>query len=295
MSFTMNDLLFNIGATLATLIWVILCLIYGGRYDNKLKRIDHLEKIEKSKFILSDLYFVGYGILETLNIRNNGNSARKKIKNMLVKYDKESEVIYEHMTAGKISLAILFTAISVLIGALTQNPVYMGLAFLVGLFLAFSVDMSISSDCKARRDEINSQLPNGVTKLLLFTSAGMNLPEALKKTAQSSKGAFYEELNKVNEDHETAGVPISDAMEDMAKRTNMQEIRKFCMVIQQAGSRGSSELYNQLNALNTECWETRKNIAKQKGAAASAKIIVPTMMMLIGFIIMIIVPIFTNL
>ena len=47
--------------------------------------------------------------------------------------------------------------------------------------------------------------------------------------------------------------------------------------------------------MNEESWEEKKHRAKRKGEAASSKLMIPIMIMFVGILIMVIVPIFTNM
>jgi len=50
-----------------------------------------------------------------------------------------------------------------------------------------------------------------------------------------------------------------------------------------------------LKNLSNECWETRKNLAKQKGEEASSKLLFPMMLMLMAVFIVIMVPAYFQL
>ena len=47
--------------------------------------------------------------------------------------------------------------------------------------------------------------------------------------------------------------------------------------------------------MNDECWAEKKHRAVVKGKTAESKLMIPLMMMFIGVLIMIVVPLFTNI
>jgi tight adherence protein C len=59
--------------------------------------------------------------------------------------------------------------------------------------------------------------------------------------------------------------------------------------------KGNRELVDFLKLSATDSWEEKKQLVKQKGEKASTKLMIPIGMILIGIMIMILVPILSNL
>jgi len=60
-------------------------------------------------------------------------------------------------------------------------------------------------------------------------------------------------------------------------------------------TKGNDELALLLKQQSKEAWETKKFHVRLQGEQASSKLLIPITMMFIGVLIMIVVPIFTNL
>ena len=75
----------------------------------------------------------------------------------------------------------------------------------------------------------------------------------------------------------------------------MKEVKKFTSVIIQNIEKGSGELSKSLKELSEESWNEEKQLTIQKGAAADSKLMIPTGIIFAGILMVIMVPLFTNL
>ena len=62
-----------------------------------------------------------------------------------------------------------------------------------------------------------------------------------------------------------------------------------------AMNKGNRELTEMMKEQSREIWNIRRNLIKQQGEKAASKLLIPMCIMFIGILIMIIVPIFSNL
>ena len=60
-------------------------------------------------------------------------------------------------------------------------------------------------------------------------------------------------------------------------------------------NKGNRELTEMMKEQSREIWNIRRNLIKQQGEKAASKLLIPMCIMFIGILIMIIVPIFSNL
>ena len=63
----------------------------------------------------------------------------------------------------------------------------------------------------------------------------------------------------------------------------------------QGMAKGNRELAAMLQQQSKEVWEQRKQDVRRQGEKAAGKLMLPIVIMFIGILIMVIVPIFTNL
>lgn len=91
------------------------------------------------------------------------------------------------------------------------------------------------------------------------------------------------------------GVSEIDAMFNFGSRCIIPEIKKFTSTIIQGMTKGNSELTAMLQEQSKEVWQLKKQLVRREGEKAASKLLIPICVMFVGILIMIIVPIFTNL
>ena len=134
-----------------------------------------------------------------------------------------------------------------------------------------------------RSDELLHDFSEVVSKLALLTNAGMILREAWQEVAFAGTSTIYTEMQTtVNEMNN--GVSEIDA-----------EIKKFTSTIIQGMTKGNSVLTAMLQEQSKEVWQLKKQLVRREGEKAASKLLIPICVMFVGILIMIIVPIFTNL
>ena len=87
-----------------------------------------------------------------------------------------------------------------------------------------------------------------------------------------------------------AGKPERIAYEEFARRCRVKEVTKFVSVIVMNLRRGGGEVIPVLREQGNECWEMRKNAARQLGEEAGTKILLPLMIMFLGIVLVVATP-----
>ena len=72
-------------------------------------------------------------------------------------------------------------------------------------------------------------------------------------------------------------------------------LRKFTSSIIQGMEKGNKELAEMLSDMSKELWHTKKQRVIQLAELAGNKVLIPIMMMFVGILIMVMVPIVTNM
>ena len=67
------------------------------------------------------------------------------------------------------------------------------------------------------------------------------------------------------------------------------------MILREGMTKGNSELTAMLQEQSKEVWQLKKQLVRREGEKAASKLLIPICVMFVGILIMIIVPIFTNL
>lgn len=86
-----------------------------------------------------------------------------------------------------------------------------------------------------------------------------------------------------------------EAYNELSDACKLNEIKKFVSIICQSTERAGSELVHILKELSVDAWNSKKNVAKMRGDAASGKLIIPIGITFVGILIMIMVPIVANM
>ena len=165
------------------------------------------------------------------------------------------------------------------------------LAVVAGIGVPFLVDSSLDGDIRKRRNALQMEFPEFVNKLTLLVNAGMTISKAWEKIINENKKEhiLYNEMRFALMEIK-AGKPEGVAYEEFARRCHVKEITKFVSVIVMNLRRGGSEVVPVLQAQGNECWEMRKNAARQMGEEASTKILIPLMIMFLGIVLIVSTP-----
>jgi len=289
MNFTVSYILAGI-ATLLTIFWALLYQKFQHSFDELF-----LSKIDKKQYQLSELFFIGFGFIELFHINLKTERGRKKEKKVAEIYGEKNAPFHCHVIlGGQITYLLTITPFGLYIGALANDIMFAGLILAAAGALVFYLDYQVNNAVTRRRDEILSDFPEMLSKLTLLTNAGLEMRPAWKRVSDSSDGPLYKEMQKTSIDIQN-GTPDADAILAFSQRCGIKEIRKFASVVTQNLRIGGQELSNTLRYMTTEAWEKKKHNAKRKGELAGQKLLIPLMLMFVGILIMILVPIVTNM
>ena len=155
----------------------------------------------------------------------------------------------------------------------------------------FLVDSSLEEGVKKKRLAIQMEFPEFVNKLTLLVNAGMTISKAWEKIINENHRdhILYDEMRYALGEIK-AGKPEGAAYEEFARRCHVKEVTKFVSVIVMNLKRGGSEVVPVLREQGHECWEMRKNAAKELGEQASTKILLPMMIMFLGIVLIVATP-----
>lgn len=278
-----------IPVTVLAVCWIVLAL----KYEDKFKEIT--ATIDSSEYFMCELFHIGFQIMQIIRYDMKSERARRKIKMMAEVYGKKyAEYHYYVLIGGQITY--LYTAVTgiLLIALLANEPmaVLFGIV-LAGLFVWY-LSETFKDKLTARREKILSDFPQVLSKLTLLVNSGMLLRDAWNLTAEQGNSVLFEEMRQTALQMAN-GVPESTAYFEFAERCGVKEIRKFSSMIIQGLEKGGSDLTKFLKDMSEEMWMEKKNLVKQKGEKANAKLLIPTTIIFIGILLMIMAPVLTGL
>lgn len=283
----MDFVVFGIGL-LFLIIWIIFFII-GLKYANLFNTLDEKE------FPLKEIYFVGYAVMQTIHYKYKSKHDRKLRKEISVLYgekyaDYYLRVIHAQRVTMAFTLAVFSFSMYGLANSLVATVVVLVFAGLAYYYFGTVTEKKIMK----RSEEMLSDFSNVVSKLALLNNAGMIMREAWEEVAYTDNSTIYKEMQIAVEEMKN-GVSEIDALANFGTRCIIPEIKKFTSTIIQGIVKGNNELTLMLQEQSKEVWAAKKQNVRRQGEKAASKLLIPILIMFIGILIMIIVPIFTNL
>lgn len=180
--------------------------------------------------------------------------------------------------ASKSILALLGLIVAIAIGVAgdMRLPMVLGSAAFgagVGMMLP---DLWLSLATSSRRTKIRYGLPDTLDLLVVSVEAGLALDAALKRVGDEM-AAVHPELSeemRIATMEAQMGLPRGEALENMARRTGVDEVKSLVSVIAQAEKFGTSvakALRNQAEALRTK----RRQQAEERAQKTAVKLMIP--------------------
>lgn len=160
----------------------------------------------------------------------------------------------------------------------------------------FQKDKEIHEQARKRKEQMQEDFPEFISKLILLMEAGMNIRGAFFQIAEDgqkvqSKNTNYlqEELNYVCRQMKN-GLSEKDAYELLGKRCNLACYKKLSGLLIQHLQKGGSRILETLRAESQKASEEQKRQIQKKGEEMGTKLLFPMIIMLGIVMIFIMVP-----
>ena len=246
------------------------------------KKYDELfEPLDEKEYALKELYSMGYFVMEKLKYNYKSRRDRKLRQDMEVLYEKKYVEYYLRVTYSRaVTYGMLLFVLAFVVYGLSGE---MGVLWVMFMFSGVSVYYVMTlapKKIEARSAALLGDFSEVVSKLALLTNAG--------------EGIFYEEMQTAVAEMKN-GVSEMEAIRRFGIRCMMPEIKKFSATVIQGIQKGNSELSSMLQAQSAEVWNLRKQNVRRQGEKAASKLMIPIFMMFFGILIMVIIPIFSNI
>lgn len=286
--FTVTDIgIFAVGGVFL-LLWMLF-------YVKGLKNAKLFDVLEEKEYPLKEIYFVGYEALNTVKYSYRSKKDRKLRKEISILYgekyaDYYLRVIHSQQVTAALSLTVLAFAMYGLAKDIMALAVVLMFAFVAYYYFGTVTGNRILS----RSEEMMSDFSEVISKLALLTNAGMIFREAWEEVARTGDRALYREM-QASIDEMNNGYAEVDALFRFGSRCVTPEIKKFTSTVVQGITKGNSELSVMLQNQSREVWNLRRQMIRRQGEKASSKLMIPIMIMFVGILVMILIPIFSNL
>lgn len=270
------------------LLWLFLYM--QGRKDRRL-----FEGLNDEDYPLHEMYFVGYCATQLLKINYKNKQARSLRRQLGSLYEpKYADYYLRVVYAQRYTMALTVMAFATPLYCISGS-IALFVIMLIGGGAAYLYYGKATQDLiNKKMDDILSDFSDVVSKLALLVNSGMILTDAWEKVSESANGMIYEEMRRsvVEMRH---GVSTVDAFQKFGQRCMLLEIRRFTSTLIQGMVKGNRELSQMLTQQSVEVWELKKQLVKRKGELADSKLLLPMCLTFVGILIMVIVPIFSNL
>ena len=183
----------------------------------------------------------------------------------------------------------------------TSNGLFLllGIAAAVCMFLKEKEDDALAR--KVREEQLMEDYPEFVYQLLILIGAGYSAKAAWKKVSERyeedkemMKRPLRKELQVTLNQIET-GVPEVRAYIEFGRRCGNRKYMKFASLLESSISTGGKNLRKLLEDEVKEAFELRTDIARRKGEEASAKLLLPSFVMLGVVMVMVMAPAFLTI
>ncbi len=162
----------------------------------------------------------------------------------------------------------------------------------------FLRDRELRDRVEARNRQMLLDYPQLVSRIALYTGAGMTVRNVFRKIAsdyQKERQAggemhyVYEEMLLTCHELDS-GISESAAYEHFGKRCRMMQYMKFSNLLVQNLKKGSNGILDALRQEAKNAFEDRRNMARKLGEEAGTKLLMPMMLMLGIVMVLIIIP-----
>lgn len=279
--------IYGIGAVIY-IVWLI--FFFMG-----LKQSSLFDALEEKEYPFKDLYGLGYSVTLLFNFQYHSKKDRKLRKEISVLYgEKYADYYIRVIYSQKITIAFTMLVMAVPLYGLANSmaAMFVMLMFVVVAYYYFGT--VTEKKILKRSEEMLSDFSNVVSKLALLTNAGMIMREAWEEVAYTGDSTLYQEMQRAV-DEMANGVSEVDALFNFGTRCIIPEIKKFTSTIVQGMVKGNSELITMLQKQSEEVWAAKRQNVKRQGEKAAGKLLIPILIMFVGILIMILIPIFTNI
>ena len=162
------------------LIWLFLAAAKGKKYRQ------YTNSAFAREFQMSDLFCVGFSVMEILHISTKSRRAQAKIKEISeIKGKQYAEYYYFILLGAKTTYIFTILVFVCLLAVLAASAEALLLGLLLGGLAIAYLDLSLQDKLTARRQELVLDLPQVLSKLTLLVNSGM---WEVKKNEVKQKG-----------------------------------------------------------------------------------------------------------
>jgi hypothetical protein len=248
-------------------------------------KISYLE-FEREQYYIIDLYEVE---------KTSEEKMRNKINNLLSEEEKNSR------QSEAVELPIIVDGKSIKWVKKEKSYNFNILAFFISLviFVVLEQNLKEKREVKNREKEMNLRYPELISKLTLLLCAGYTLQKSWVQMVEDYekrevKIYAYEQMLQVSRKMER-GLPEGLAYEEFGNLCKQDQYRKLGILLSQNLKRGNKNVVERMKEEARRAYKTRRENAKEAGAKAETKLLLPMMLLLMLVLLVIVIPVFVSM
>ncbi len=285
----MAELAVVAAATVCVIGWFWLVAKYRNSFDAVIAGID------PEAYQMTELFFVGFGIMDLLHVNVTSKKARKRIHEISeVTGKKYAQFHYYVMKGAEFTYGYLAFTILLLLSAAAAEAALALLGVVLSVLAVLYLEQDMENRLSDRRDALLSEFPQALSKLTLLVNSGMVMRDAWEKVSHTGTGVLYQEMQITTQEFKN-GTTELEVYRNFAERCGLKEVRRFASTMIQNLQKGNAEIAYFLREMADELWEEKKHLAKRKGEAINSRLMLPIGLIFLGILIMIMVPAFTGM
>ncbi|NNU27255.1 type II secretion system F family protein [Isoptericola sediminis] len=170
--------------------------------------------------------------------------------------------------------------------AANASPLLTGTVLVVAVVGYFLPELLLLSRAQHREQQIQVELADTLDQLTIVVEAGVGFESALSRVAQNGHGVLAEELTRTLQDMRM-GLSRRQALEDLADRTAVVDLRRFVRSLLQADAHGVS-IGDVLRTQASEMRVRRRQRAEEKAQRVPVLVLMPLMLCILPVLFIVI-------
>lgn len=276
-------------ASVCVIVWFVLCAKYRDSFEDEIKGID------SKMYQMPEVFFVGFGIMDKIHFDIHSRKARKRIHDISeITGEKYAQFHYYVMKGAEFTYAYLSFTLLLLLSAVAADAKLVFFAIILPVLIVLYIEQEMDNKLSDRREELLAEFPRALSKMTLLINSGMVVRDAWQKVSHSGNGLIYQEMRATTEELWNGKMEL-EVYQNFAERCGLKEMRRFSSTMAQNLKNGDKVIAKFLREMADELWEEKKHLAKRKGEAINAKLMLPITLIFLGILIMILVPVFASM
>ena len=148
-------------------------------------------------------------------------------------------------------------------------------------------DVALRSLAERRQDEIRRALPDLLDQVTITVEAGLGFEAALARAGRTGTGPLAAEIVRTIQDIQL-GIPRSQAMKNLLRRTDVPELRHFVTAIGQAEQYGVP-IASVLRVQAAELREKRRQRAEETAMKIPVKVMMPVVLCILPALFVVVI------